>query len=547
MKRVSIVVPAYNEERLLPLCLDALLAQDYPGAIEIIVVNNGSTDRTAEVAQRPGVIVLHEPQPGYRAALVRGFAAATGEIIACTDADTRVPRHWVSRLVREYEVHPQVVCVGGTVDFGDPNWKGALVTRVILPLVNQVDRRDPRGPHLWGANFSVRREAFLRAGGWNEAFELQADTELSERLHDFGRVVLIEDLSVRSSSRRWNREPIASMLLFGTNFVWFKLFRRPLYRSFPPVREHLDAVRAGAGLWSPGRGLAASGLLLLLGVTFAGWLAVAPQSSAFGKTYWHGATTRRVVALTFDDGPNDPYTSQILDILKREHVRATFFLIGENVRRFPRTAARIAREGHAIGNHSDHHVDDLALKPVARQRVEVERAEQAIHAATGLYPRLFRPPHGLRSPWLIHTLARDSMVVVTWNEAPGDWNRMTVGRLIEATLREAHQGSIILLHDGMNLEHGADQSQTVRALPGIIQGLKARGLGFVTVPELLKQPAYLSSGEKGTTRPSPAPPLHARELPDVHSMGPTAANPAESLATLLSMNGRVPRRGPRSR
>src|SRR5204863_1701025 len=101
----------------------------------------------------------------------------------------------------------------------------------------------------------------------------------------------------------------------------------------------------------------------------------------------------------------------------REHVKATFFLIGANVRHFPATAARIAHEGHAIGNHSDTHPDDLALESRERIDAQVDGAERAIHEATGIYPRYFRPPHGLRSPWLIETLTRDSLIAVTWDDA----------------------------------------------------------------------------------------------------------------------------------
>src|SRR5207244_1443223 len=108
-----------------------------------------------------------------------------------------------------------------------------------------------------------------------------------------------------------------------------------------------------------------------------------PRSSEFGRTYWNVATRTRVVALTFDDGPNEPYTSQVLSILAREHVRATFFLIGTNVRRYPDTAARIARAGNVIGNHTDTHPFGFALQPAGVVATDVAAAEEAITAATG--------------------------------------------------------------------------------------------------------------------------------------------------------------------
>jgi len=97
----------------------------------------------------------------------------------------------------------------------------------------------------------------------------------------------------------------------------------------------------------------------------------------------------------------------------------------------------------------------------------------------------------LRSPWLMSVLKADSLVAVTWDDAPRDWDPVPAPELVNRTLRQAHPGAIILLHDGMNLTRGADQSETVKALPGIIAGLRARGYGFRTVPELIGVPASL--------------------------------------------------------
>jgi peptidoglycan/xylan/chitin deacetylase (PgdA/CDA1 family) len=237
---------------------------------------------------------------------------------------------------------------------------------------------------------------------------------------------------------------------------------------------------------------------LVFGIVAYG--AVNPRSNAFGRTYWNGATERKVVALTFDDGPNEPYTSQVLSILKREHVRATFFLVGCNVRCYPETAARIAMEGHVVANHSDTHPVGFAIKPVRMQRREVDAAEETIHAATGRYPRFFRPPMGLRSPWLMSVLTGDSLVAVTWDDTPLDWLWLPSSKLVRRALDQAHPGAIILLHDGLNSGHGVDRSQTVLALPEIIKGLRARGYSFCTVPELLGGRAYLSRWPEAPVR-----------------------------------------------
>jgi len=482
--RVAVVVPAHNEEAMLGRCLDALLSQDYPGELEITVVDNASTDRTTEVARGRGVRVVYEPVRDYCRALIRGFGAARGDIIALTDADSIVPRDWISSLVREYK--DGVVAVGGNVIFDKPNWKGWLLAKVLVPAFNWLDRHDPHGPHLWGSNFSVRRDAFEEIGGWNRDYSLEVDSEISERLRRVGRVRVFGSIKVRTSSRRWNKALLYNLWIYVSNFVWMKLLRRPLYRDFPVIREEAPPTRRK--LWVA---LALGGLLLALaGLAYATF---APRSSLFGKTYWHAKTNRRLVALSFDDGPNEPYTSRVLDILEREHVHATFFLVGVNVNHYPEAAARIVHDGNVVGNHSEYHHIPFALEPTAELESDVNTAEESIRSATGQLPRLFRPPQGLRSPWLMNVLERDSLINVTWDDAPGDWDPLPVQTIVDRTVAAAKPGSIILLHDGMNAQHGADQSQTVEALPKIIAGLRAKGFDFVTLPELLHCPATLGA------------------------------------------------------
>lgn len=489
MTSITIVIPARNEEDLLPACLEALRRQDYGGPIEILVVDNGSEDATAEVARRYGVTVLSEPRRGYVLALARGFASASGDIVATTDADSVVPENWVSTLVDAYDTNGDAVAVGGEVYFREPNWKGWIFTRCILPILNRLDRMNPEGPHLWGANFSVRRRVFERAGGWNMDFNLQCDTELSERLRTYGRVILLDALVVSTSCRRWNRSFATSLFLYASNFLWLQVAKRPLWRGFPEIRE--TARLAGGWVsWSAARRVTAIALVASL-VALGGYDTFAPWSNAFGKTYWEGSTRQRVVALTFDDGPNGPFTSAVLDILKRERVRATFFLIGRNARLYPGVAARIAREGHVIGNHTDSHPAAFALERPRSMRAQIDHAEESIHAATGVYARLFRPPQGLRSPWMMNVLERDSLIAVTWDDAPMDWFPYSSRELVRSTLRQAHPGAIILLHDGLNLDRHPDRSATVEALPEIIHRLRAQGYRFVTVPELLNDPPTL--------------------------------------------------------
>jgi peptidoglycan/xylan/chitin deacetylase (PgdA/CDA1 family) len=495
--RVSVIIPAFNEEELLGDCLDSILDQDYQGEVEIIVVDNASTDGTGDIARERGVRVVQEPRRGYGRALRRGFAAGTGEILACTDADTVVPHDWVRSLVESYAADDSVVCAGGDVEFVDPNLRGWLFTRGLLPLLVWGDRVGGSAPHLWGASFSVRQDVFVRAGGFHPDFDLQVDTELSERLREYGRVVLVRGTKARTSCRRWNHSLMWSGFLFGSNFLWLRLFHKPLWHFFPNVREAAWGAGAHPALWRRRYAPALAAVVLFL-IGIVGYDAFAPWSNAFGRTYWYGPKREKVVALTFDDGPEEPYTSEVLDILKREHVRATFFVIGANVRRYPESTARIVQEGHAIGNHSDTHPLALALEPEPKIRAEVDRAEREIHLASGIYPSLFRPPQGIRSPWLMKVTERDSLATVTWDDAARDWERRSADDLVARAVQETTPGAIILLHDGLNLDHQADRTATVEALPRIIEQLRAKGYRFVTVPELLHLPPALAHWRGGS-------------------------------------------------
>jgi len=162
---ISVVIPAYNEEKQLPLCLGSLTKQRCVFPYEIIVVDNASTDRTAEIAEEFGVRVIHEPRKGVSAARQAGFEAARAEIIASTDADCIVPSDWLSRIRDIFDENPRLAAVGGYVLFHD-----APLYFNILPkfthrlnafrIAGQLVGRQP----LSTQNLAVRKEAFTKAG-----------------------------------------------------------------------------------------------------------------------------------------------------------------------------------------------------------------------------------------------------------------------------------------------------------------------------------------------------------------------------------------------
>ncbi|MDO8473367.1 MAG: polysaccharide deacetylase family protein, partial [Dehalococcoidia bacterium] len=216
-----------------------------------------------------------------------------------------------------------------------------------------------------------------------------------------------------------------------------------------------------------------------------------PGSTVFGKVYSKAKTNDKVIALTFDDGPNDPYTSRILDILDSQDIKATFFVTGKNVQMYPETAKRIVAEGHDLGNHSYSHNANHAL--TAQGGKDVLLAEQAIYDVTGVLPRFYRPPHGKKSPWELYSIRHAGLTLVNWSIATNELHTTNFSAVAAQIVKKAKPGGIIDLHDGYGNDHGtplADKTLAVKALPIIIEDLRKEGYSFVTVSELLGQSPY---------------------------------------------------------
>lgn len=202
----------------------------------------------------------------------------------------------------------------------------------------------------------------------------------------------------------------------------------------------------------------------------------------------HGCTDEPVVALTFDDGPDEPYTSQVADILRREGVRATFFEVGEYVQQHPDVTARLLADGNVVGIHSFSHSSDLPQ--MDRQQFDQDTsAAEAAFGQDGVRPTLYRAPYGRMSATMRETLGGRDLLETGWSLDPRDWSDPGVDEIVRRVVSGAHPGDIVLLHDGKDVQPGGDRSQTVAALPGIIEGLRARGFRFVTAAEMLGVPA----------------------------------------------------------
>jgi len=190
----------------------------------------------------------------------------------------------------------------------------------------------------------------------------------------------------------------------------------------------------------------------------------------------------RVVALTFDDGPRPPFTDAILDVLRDQGIVATFFLVGQNVERHPELARRIVREGHAVGNHGWAHRALDRLSAVAAHD-EIGRGARAIRQATGVHPRILRPPFGALDDRIRGRggIAADhGQTLVMWSVETGDWATRSPRAVAVGTLRQVEPGAVILLHDG-----GGNREHVVTATRWLIGHLARQGYRFVTVPQLL--------------------------------------------------------------
>jgi len=188
--------------------------------------------------------------------------------------------------------------------------------------------------------------------------------------------------------------------------------------------------------------------------------------------YVDGAS--RAIALTIDDGPDPAYTPQVLQILHTYQVTATFSMIGREVAAYPQLARAVAAAGHQIANHTWTHAD-LAGLSARHVDSEMTWASEAIHAATGIHPSLFRAPYGAWSAAVIRRCEHMKMVPLDWSVDPRDWAQPGTRRIIRTIMTTTRPGSIILEHDG-----GGDRSETVAALRVVVPRLLADGYHFVT-------------------------------------------------------------------
>src|SRR5260370_13040157 len=216
----------------------------------------------------------------------------------------------------------------------------------------------------------------------------------------------------------------------------------------------------------------------------AGYQSMAPTGRWYGSTFTGLGRGIKQLALTYDDGPNDPHTLRLLEVLAKHHVRATFFLIGRYVRQRPEIAREIVKSGHVVGNHTFTH-PLLTFKSTAEVRQELSDCPSALATAIGEYSNLFRPPFGGRRPAVLSVAREIGLEPVMLNVTGCDWNAAPFAPVEQKVAKQIRGGDVILLHDGGHQQMGADRSNTVVATDHLISRYRSAGYAFVTIPQML--------------------------------------------------------------
>jgi peptidoglycan/xylan/chitin deacetylase (PgdA/CDA1 family) len=229
--------------------------------------------------------------------------------------------------------------------------------------------------------------------------------------------------------------------------------------------------------------LALTGVASAAAVT-AGYQSMAPTGQWYGKTFTGLARGSRPMALTYDDGPNEAHTPRLLEVLAKQCIPATFFLIGRYAQQCPGLVREIIAAGHAIGNHTFTH-PLLTLQSEAEIRSQLAHCQAVLQEITGQATKLFRPPFGGRRPAVLRIASELGLEPVLWSVTGYDWNAPPAWQIERKVTKQIRGGDVILLHDGGHKQMGADRSQTVIASDHLIVHYKNQGYDFVTIPQMM--------------------------------------------------------------
>jgi peptidoglycan/xylan/chitin deacetylase (PgdA/CDA1 family) len=222
-----------------------------------------------------------------------------------------------------------------------------------------------------------------------------------------------------------------------------------------------------------------------------GYQSMAPRGQWYGRTFTGLKPGTRQLALTYDDGPNDPHTFRLLEVLARHSVKATFFLMGRFAKQRPDIARELMRAGHVIGNHTYSH-PNLIFTSARQTRMQLLDCTRALTDAVGEHSRLFRPPFGGRRPGTLRIARALGLEPVMWSVTGWDWKGKPAEYIERRVRQQLRGGDVILLHDGGHIAFGTDRSQTVIATDLLIARYKSEGYEFLTVPKMMEKRAASS-------------------------------------------------------
>ena len=242
----------------------------------------------------------------------------------------------------------------------------------------------------------------------------------------------------------------------------------------------LQVIRKRTALISAIASLSVGGALLAM--------AVLPGNSFYGETITSGkvADGKKLVALTFDDGPYPPFTQELVAVLEEKQVKVTFFVVGDNASKFPELVRLVAGKNHEIALHAGEHKDFLKLNK-AELAGNIFSGKKVLEDLTGKPVKYMRPPHGFRDWTVMEEASRAGLKVVNWSVIPRDWTNPGVQEIAERVCKNVTPGAIVLLHDGDAPSQTASREQTVEATALIIDELHKQGYNFVTVSQLLER------------------------------------------------------------